>query len=114
MCSACLREVRRHARRAVELLAHCSLGGVVLAAFVWGLTSWAGAAWPAALGPVIGVLFYSLYRNKASVCAVDGSVPYFENAQYQLLFERLNGVDRHDYSPFARLAMSGAEHDGAS
>ena len=111
MCSRCLGEVRGQSRRAVEALAHCSIAGVVLAVFVWSLTSWVGAAWPAALGPVIGVMLCSLYRNRAAICSFDAAGPFFENAQYQLLFERLNGLDRSDYSPFARLSMRGAGYD---
>ena len=113
MCSACLREVGSHARRAVELLAHCSVAGIVLAAFAWVLAASAGAAWFAALGPVIGVMLYSLHRNKGSVCSIDGALPYFENLRYQGLFERINGLDRSDYSPFAALALGGADADAA-
>ena len=109
ICSACLRAVSGHRRRAVELFVHATVAGAILAALAWGLASWAVAAWLVSLGPVVGVMLYSLERNKAAVCALDAVAPYFENRQYQALFERLNGFDRSEYSPFARLNLDGVE-----
>ena len=90
MCAECLGHVRRRARRAVERLVHCSIGGLVAAVLVWGLTASLGAAWLAAAGLVLGVVLYGLDAGEASVCAIDGGAPYFENSQYQFMFERLN------------------------
>ena len=97
VCAACLGRASAYRRRGRALLVASVALGVVASAVVWMLTRSLGAAWLAAIGLTVGVVLHTLDSWRAGFFGVEGGVPFFENPEYQRLFEDANGLERADY-----------------
>jgi hypothetical protein len=96
ICSECLAAVRAAKRRAVSLFVNATFGGVLAAVVAGMLWDWIGATWLAAAGATAGTMLFAVHAQRAVVCTIAGGLPRFENADYQMLFERVNGIEPID------------------